>query len=436
MQTQSATVLRLTLTNPMATRGGAKIEHCFDVGGGSIGTADNDTWRLSSHRTGAVAGHAEIRFVDGEFCLIDRSGRTYINSASEPVGRGRRARLKHGDTVSIGRYRARAELTAASSEADRDEPESEHDQLLNGASAALVTTGPLMADSAPREPLVELSPDTEVVGARDPLSHWQSAAHADPDDSSLLADEPGWFARTAAVTDEHRENRDVALGLPIRKKGGDRMSDPSKVAEAQETADPSRNYISGTPLMRAMATDLDFADSDDMQQFLEEAGQTLKAAVEGLLALHQGEDRRHQALRTRLQPIEDNPLRLGEHYQDTIQTLFASQRSPVHLSAPAAVRESLESLHHHQVATHAAISEALEAILHAFSPDALLRRFHGYRRGLRQSEDEGRWAWDMYQHYYRELKSSRQQGFERLFQEVFDQAYDQHLRQLQRETLS
>jgi type VI secretion system protein ImpI len=106
------------------------------------------------------------------------------------------------------------------------------------------------------------------------------------------------------------------------------------------------------------------------------------------------------------------------------------------LSAPAAVRESLESLHHHQVATHAAIREALEAILHAFSPDALLRRFHGYRRGLRQSEDEGRWAWDMYQHYYRELKSSRQQGFERLFQEVFDQAYDQHLRQLQRETLS
>ena len=42
----------------------------------------------------------------------------------------------------------------------------------------------------------------------------------------------------------------------------------------------------------------------------------------------------------------------------------------------------------------------------------------------------------MYQHYYRELSSSRQQGFERLFQEVFEQAYDQQLRQLQRENLS
>ena len=187
--------------------------------------------------------------------------------------------------------------------------------------------------------------------------------------------------------------------------------------------------------MQGMEAGLNFADSDGMQLFLEEAGQTLKAAIEGLLTLHQGEDSRHQALRTRLQPIEDNPLRLGGDYEETVQTLFASQRSPVHLSAPAAVQESLQSLNHHQRATGAAISEALEAILHAFSPEALLRRFHGYRRGLQQDEDEGRWAWDMYQHYYRELKSSRQQGFERLFQEVFDQAYDQHLRQLQRENL-
>jgi len=55
---------------------------------------------------------------------------------------------------------------------------------------------------------------------------------------------------------------------------------------------------------------------------------------------------------------------------------------------------------------------------------------------LQTDEPEGNWAWEMYQHYYRELSSSRQQGFERLFQEVFEQAYDQHLRQLQRDDLS
>lgn len=182
-----------------------------------------------------------------------------------------------------------------------------------------------------------------------------------------------------------------------------------------------------------MEAGLDFADSDEMRLFLEEAGQTLKATVDGLLALHQGEDSRHQALRTRLQPIEDNPLRLGEGYEDTVQTLFASHRSPVHLSAPAAVRESLQSLNHHQQATREAISEALEAILHAFSPEALLRRFHGYRRGCARTRTRDAGP-GICTSIITELKSSRQQGFERLFQEVFEQAYDQNLRQLQRRT--
>ena len=110
---QQAAELTLVITNPTETGGGASIEHSFGTRGGSIGTAASDSWQLSPHRTGAVAGHAEVRYLDGGFCLIDRSGRTYINSSSQPVGRGRRARLSHGDTVSIGRYQIRAELSGA-----------------------------------------------------------------------------------------------------------------------------------------------------------------------------------------------------------------------------------------------------------------------------------------------------------------------------------
>ncbi len=446
MNKRTSQVLKLTVTNPTALGGGATIAHSFTVNGGSIGTAANDTWQLSPYRTGAVAGHAEVRFVDGVFCLIDRSGRTYINSASQPVGRGRRARLNHGDTVSIGRYQIRAELVTAGGGEALDDLMPDDDRLINGAAMALTKSAGDDHLPEAREPLEGLASPEDAVTNNDPMSPWQQDSRPQGEtESELLASEPAWFAAERSVTDEYRENRDVALGLPIRNPGrdkeedrgkrgeNDRMSDTHTVAEREQAVDQSRKHISGAPLIRGMETGLSFADSESMQLFLEEAGQTLKATVEGLLALHQGEDSRHQALRTRLQPIEDNPLRLGDDYEATVQTLFASQRSPVHLSAPAAVRESLESLNHHQLATREAISEALDAILHAFSPEALLRRFHGYRRGLQTDEDESRWAWDMYQHYYRELKSSRQQGFERLFQEVFDQAYDQNLRQLQRE---
>jgi len=370
--TQQTTELTLVITNPSETGGGAATEYSFGAGGGSIGTAASDSWKLSGHRTGVVEGHTEVRYLDGGFCLIDRSGRTYINSGSQPVGRGRRARLSDGDTITIGRYRIRAEIHAR--QLDKAELEDQHDQdqcLVNGEIP---------------EPVV-----------RDPMSQWEEA--------------PG-----------------LAMDLPVPAPGGQQTASPESAPDRA-----SRQHISGAPLLRGLGVEVEFSDSDQMRLFLEEAGQTLRATVEGLLALHQDEDSRHQALRTRLQPIEDNPLRLGNDYPESIQTLFAARRSPVHLSAPAAVRESLASLNHHQQATQAAIQEALGAILHAFSPEALLRRFHGYRRGLEENEDEGRWAWDMYQHYYQELRSSRQQGFERLFQEVFEQAYDQHLRQLQRE---
>jgi len=433
--------LTLVITNPTETGGGASIEHCFGAAGGSIGTAANDTWRLSPHRTGAVAGHAEVRYLDGGFCLIDRSGRTFINSSSQPVGRGRRARLSHGDTVTIGRYQIRAELHGRSAGQSGLEADDGQDRrLVDVDEGDLLRSGHRQKVPEGREPLAGLRTPAGEPVSDDPLAPWQQQdTTAQSDEPELLASDQSWFARSADVSDEYRENRDVAMGLPVNRKArndGHETKERHGMSDTRAPArDASRQHISGAPLMRGLGAEIDFADSDDMQLFLEEAGQTLKATVDGLLALHQGEDTRHRALRTRLQPIEDNPLRLGDDYAGTIQTLFAAERSPVHLSAPAAVRESLDSLNHHQQATQIAIREALEAILHAFSPEALLRRFHGYRRGLQDNEDEGRWAWDMYQHYYRELRSSRQQGFERLFQEVFDQAYDQHLRQLQRENL-
>ena len=435
MDEKQAAALKLTVTNPTAIGVGSAMEYCFSVRGGSIGTAASDTWRLSSQRTGAVAGHAEIRFLDGGFCLIDRSGRTYINSGSQPVGRGRRARLNHGDTVSIGRYKLRAELTESVGEPLLETGEADQSgRLVDVDEGRLMRAEDANARTENPEPLQNLKSAAGAPVSDDPLAPWNGQPDEQQSDTAaLMASEASWRAAERHVSDEYRENRDVAVGLPVRQGARDRMSEMLETSERREASDQSSKHISGAPLLRGMEAELDFADSDEMRLFLEEAGQTLKATVEGLLALHQGEDSRHRALRTRLQPIEDNPLRLGEDYEDTVETLFASHRSPVHLSAPAAVRESLQSLNHHQQATRAAISEALEAILHAFSPEALLRRFHGYRRGLRQNEDEGRWAWDMYQHYYQELKSSRQQGFERLFEEVFDQAYDQNLRQLQRE---
>ena len=197
----------------------------------------------------------------------------------------------------------------------------------------------------------------------------------------------------------------------------------------QKPSGRSLGHVGADPLLRGLDIDIPFRDSEEQQAFLEEAGHTLRAAINGLRALQQTQNDSKYPLRDRrLQPIEDNPLRLGQAYEATVETMFSAQRSPVHLSAPEAVGECLRHQGHHQAAVEEAIEYALTAILDAFSPEALLKRFHAYRGAGTRIEDENSWAWEMYRHYYHELNSGRQLGFQKLFWEVFEQAYDQSVR--------
>ena len=193
----------------------------------------------------------------------------------------------------------------------------------------------------------------------------------------------------------------------------------------------AQRHLAVTPLLRGLGGSLTMSNSDDADDFLEEARRTLQAAIKGLLDLQQ---QRNSLSDKHLRPLEDNPLRLNMDYATALDVMFAEGKSPVHLAAPAAVSESLRNVRHHEEANRAAIVESLRVLLDAFSPQNLLRRFVQYRRSheLRQPLDDAG-AWQMYSHYYEELASDRQQGFEMLFNEVYAQVYDRVLREKQRE---
>lgn len=115
--------------------------------------------------------------------------------------------------------------------------------------------------------------------------------------------------------------------------------------------------------------------------------------------------------------------------------MFSNDTGSVHLSAPSAISESLKNLKDHNDVVQVATTLALGQIVQAFSPETLMKRFERYRRSYEIPEqNQNAWAWEMYQSYYRELTSDRQQGFEKLFWEVFDQAYDRLLREKQMES--
>jgi type VI secretion system FHA domain protein len=166
----------------------------------------------------------------------------------------------------------------------------------------------------------------------------------------------------------------------------------------------------------------------EANQLAREIGGALRAAVTGLMDLG-GEElsSRNLLAETHLHAIEDNPLRLAEKPDEAIRDLFMV-RSPVHLSATAAVAESLSVLRHHHMASEKATDAALDAVLRALAPLALAKRFLKYKGHAPRTGDLDAWHWRMYQHYYGELSSDRQGGLSRMFREVFRQVYDREMR--------
>lgn len=199
-----------------------------------------------------------------------------------------------------------------------------------------------------------------------------------------------------------------------------------------ESRSITNNHVLGGPMLAGLGVDVgNHSNMEEMQSLSAEMGATLRICIQGLLDLHtQVKDSRYGMMHRSLQPIEDNPLRLGLSYEETIRTMFDEEKSAVHLSAASSVEESLRMIKIHNEAVQYATNAALGQILSALSPDALLKRFNRYsRKPMLDFDEDKSWAWNMYGKYYQELTSNRQQGFEKLFWEIFEQSYDKKVRE-------
>ncbi|BDU39419.1 type VI secretion system-associated FHA domain protein TagH [Vibrio nigripulchritudo] len=282
--------------------------------------------------------------------------------------------------------------------------------------------------SEPDAPVSEPEMATEISEAQ---------THSQPVENSQQANQPieSYVAENAGAQNEFRTE-----GYMMDDKTLDLLEEEiaqNEQFKAEMPLGDDNNHLLSGPLFRGLGVSVAPShQSGDVQMTSEEIGAALQAAVKGLLDLHQHvDDSRYGVINKNLQPIEDNPLRLGMSYEDTVKTLFNTNPGAVHLSAPSAISESLKNLKDHNDVVQMATTLALGQIVRAFSPEVLMRRFQNYRRSYQTPEQNSdAWAWEMYQSYYKELTSDRQQGFEKLFWEVFDQAYDRLLREKQMES--
>lgn len=424
--------LHCSIMNPQILETGLEPVHIFSNNGGRIGSDQNNEWVLTDQSNNIYAVHCRITIEDYNFCLTSLSGNTYVNDSDLALVQNKPAMLTTNDVVTIGTYKIRIQIM--DSDETLDSPRYQRRDL----SAFF----PGDMDSAQLVPGNDTYSHGEVLNKTDPLlalsnsyrSEENSLLQRDKHDQSLWnkqgsAHTDYQYNLGAAITNSPSRSQNIPTGLDASLSELENISTyPSYDAAAYS------DHLATGPLLRGLGVGLSHSDhSGEMQYVAQEIGASLKESISGLLKLHKQVNKsRYGLMNKNFQPIEDNPLRLGLSYEETVKLMYDSEVSPVHLSPPAAINESLDMIYNHQEAMHEAISEALTQVLHAFSPEALTRRFNYYRLARNVPEtDRETWAWKMYKSYYSELVSNRQAGFQKLFWEIFDQVYDKKMRDLQ-----
>ncbi|MCG9724336.1 type VI secretion system-associated FHA domain protein TagH [Vibrio brasiliensis] len=493
METTEILKLNLLVINAQKLESGLSALMDWDQNGGLIGSSSASKWVLKDANGHVHPQHCEIVMFDGAFCLRDLCGETYINGTEMPIGKGSLAKLVHKDQIQIGPYKVRVALgdleddsSAGSltslfetttddllSDDTLDIAEDEKKQQVENADPLaaldeLMTTNEEeslidgeIVDASEELDTQRLVPEDDLT-LRDP--NFTVQADSDNEISSSMSLKRilsfGFGGKKqskqqSSITEQPRFKSDRASQLESQltttnnDSEGFQMDEQTldlleeevaKSIQPEQTAVKSPAMTGGHlltgPMLNGLGANLNHTDDiERMHMLSQEMGESLQACIQGILDLHQQvSEGRFGTLNRNLQPIEDNPLRLGLSYQETIRTLYDSEKSAVHLSAPAAIEESLKNVQAHNEAMQHATGEALTQILGAFSPQVLLRRFQNYKRShqdVAQNNDE--WAWKMYCNYYQELTSHRQQGFEKLFWEIFEQAYDKKIREKQLE---
>ncbi|CNF22363.1 FHA-domain-containing protein [Yersinia nurmii] len=429
MEKQQPT-LTLRVLNSDKLESGKSASCLFDIQGGRVGSGSSNLWSIQDQMSSVDGAQFAVEWQDGAFCLRVLGQPVMVNQACLTRDAGF-IRLQAGDKINVGMLAMSCHI--GHTLADRQDPltlspESLVSSYSNPLEAMMEGGEPPRGAEAPYQGNLAATVSNDF--SQDPLRILQSESlttltqspATDPDASqSLQQDRYSSPLFSSPLSDTAKDSAMDQEFIDLPHINRLTAIDPSETLEMRE-----QQHVAMTPLMRGIDAQLPINNSQEAHDFLEEIGKTMKAAIDGLLALQQVQ---HGLSDKHLRPIEDNPLRLNLDYDTTMNVLFADQKSPVHLAAPAAVAESLNNVRLHHQANQTAIGVALATMLDAFSPQHLLARFAHYRRSNERQEMDAAWAWDMYNSYYQELASSRQQGFEKLFWEVYAQSYDRALRQ-------
>lgn len=253
-----------------------------------------------------------------------------------------------------------------------------------------------------------------------PSHNLAPAASVDPDSQSLqdLLDTP-----------QPQVSEPIQQPEPLAQPA---QPTPARPAVATKPLSPSAHNADWHQFMLdALGFDRDAKNhSQDSQAFFQVLADVTRASVSGLLkALKSRSMSKHKLNMnmTRIQPLDNNPLKFSASTEDALESLFLYHRKAFKNPVDA-IQQGFEDLANHQEAMMKAMELTFQELLQHFSPKAIQQqRRKGFWAKLSTNPKGQNWAF--YQRYHQQLSANPETSFRELYMNKFVQIYQQQLSQ-------
>lgn len=447
----------------------------------SIGRGEGNDWVLADPNRHLSKHHCTIAFRSGRWTVTDHSTNgTFLDRAAEPIGRGASAPLRDGSRLTLGEYEIEVRLDQRAAAAAgvaatpfADDPfappkpapapfENDpfgRDPFAVEPPARVVATDPFVGLGGPPTPVgpvipPDFDPFSDVQeGERLSDPSW-TAGGSRPDHSPAASDA---FVPPPVVRNEIPDDWDLDLpppqptapptpAAPTASRPASELPAHAPARPAQPEATPAwvgaeraGGAAAASPAGEGPAADLLAAflagcglpdlvrrSTVPPEALMRALGAAFRAFVEGLrevLITRASIKSEFRIEQTIIAARGNNPLKFSPSVEDALAAMLGESRGAF-MGAEEAVRDSLDDIKRHELATIAAMQAGLRAVLAELDP-AKLRAEADAAGGLNLVPAQRRArAFDLFEARFAALLRDVENTTDGIFARAFARAYE------------
>ena len=410
-----------------------------EVRGGefSIGRGQDNEWVIADPDRHLSKKHCLLVYGGGEWSLHDLSTNgTFLNQASEPVGRGVVQKLRNGDRIKFGLYEIEIAI--------EEEEEAVRGPLMPRADRSFDDgdddVRPANSDSfldAPSSPL--LPPDFDPL--RDGAEPF-SGVPTQPDHSPAL-ESAFRMPPVAIIPDDWdveapaaRRPQSAASNAPAPAPKERRPKEETPPAPPPKPEPPVARTVDDARLAAAFLRGVGLPEGSltDPEKTLERIGAALRATVTGLrhtLIARASIKDEFRIEQTMIRPTGNNPLKFSLDDDDALATLLGEGRRGS-MAPEAAIAEAFADLRIHELATISAMQSAVRVLLAQFDPESVERKVATSALHIHPAQRKAA-AWEAFVQHHRSVTQALSDDFDSVFGKAFARAYEQAIDKLDSE---